>query len=146
MRYYLDTEFNGFGGALISLALVRQDGESVSYVFGCDAPTPWVAEHVMPHLYAGEVSHQGVIDRATAATHLAAFLHDDPDALIICDWPEDLRHFCDLIVVGPGKVVGLPGLRFQWTPNVGPSTPLPGAVQHNAWWDATSLWSALERL
>lgn len=26
MRYFLDTEFNGFGGGLISLALVREDG------------------------------------------------------------------------------------------------------------------------
>ncbi len=28
MRYYIDTEFNGTGGQLLSLALVREDGLS----------------------------------------------------------------------------------------------------------------------
>ena len=32
MRYFLDTEFNGFGGALISLALVPEDGSEEFYV------------------------------------------------------------------------------------------------------------------
>ena len=27
MRYYLDTEFDGFGGPLLSLALAGEDGE-----------------------------------------------------------------------------------------------------------------------
>lgn len=113
MRYYLDTEFNGFGGDLISLALVRQDGQSVSYVFGCDHPTEWVAANVMPHLFAAEVSHEGLITRQAAASHLAAFLRDDREPIIIADWPEDLRHLCDLIVIGPGKALPLEGLRLQ---------------------------------
>ena len=32
MRYFLDTEFNGFGGCLISLALVPEDGDQDYYV------------------------------------------------------------------------------------------------------------------
>ena len=32
MRYFLDTEFNGFGGALISLALVPEIGDKDFYV------------------------------------------------------------------------------------------------------------------
>ena len=29
MRYFLDTEYNGWGGALLSLALVPDDGEEL---------------------------------------------------------------------------------------------------------------------
>ena len=29
MRYYLDTEFNGSGGALLSFALLREDGAAI---------------------------------------------------------------------------------------------------------------------
>ena len=32
MRYFLDTEYNGFGGALLSLALVPEDGGEEFYV------------------------------------------------------------------------------------------------------------------
>ena len=32
MRYFLDTEFNGFGGALLSVALVPADGSEEFYV------------------------------------------------------------------------------------------------------------------
>ena len=38
MRYYLDTEFNGFGGALLSLALVPDDGEEFYVTLECAEP------------------------------------------------------------------------------------------------------------
>ena len=38
MRYFLDTEFNGFGGALLSLALVPEDGEEFYVTLDCDGP------------------------------------------------------------------------------------------------------------
>jgi len=31
MRYFIDAEFNGFGGQLISLALVPEDEEAVPF-------------------------------------------------------------------------------------------------------------------
>gem|GEM_PF-4079500 len=34
LRYFLDTEFNGFGGALISLALVSEAGPSLYLIYG----------------------------------------------------------------------------------------------------------------
>jgi hypothetical protein len=55
MRYYLDTELNGFGEALISLALVAEDdvGRSIFPFSDCPNPKRWVREHVLPALYAG---------------------------------------------------------------------------------------------
>ena len=42
MRYFLDTEFNGFGGALLSLALVPEDGEEFYVTLGLRRPAPSV--------------------------------------------------------------------------------------------------------
>ena len=44
MRYFLDTEFNGFGGQLLSLALVPEDGGEEFYItLQHDGPfEPWV--------------------------------------------------------------------------------------------------------
>ncbi len=51
MRYFLDTEFDGVGGRLISLALVPEDGGEEFYaVIAGDAEVPWVERHVMPYL------------------------------------------------------------------------------------------------
>ena len=35
MRYFLDTEFNGFAGALLSIALVPEEGEEFYAVLEC---------------------------------------------------------------------------------------------------------------
>jgi hypothetical protein len=50
MKYYLDTEFNEFGGELISLALVREDGESLYLVYPepKDGYGEWVKDNVVP--------------------------------------------------------------------------------------------------
>lgn len=51
MNLYIDCEFNGFGGQLISMALVAEDGtEFYEVVPLLEEVTPWVAEHVMPVL------------------------------------------------------------------------------------------------
>jgi hypothetical protein len=52
MRYFLDTEFNGFGGELISLALVPEHGDQEFYVVLPLPETlhPWVERHVVPYL------------------------------------------------------------------------------------------------
>jgi hypothetical protein len=48
MNYFLGTEFNGFGGALISLALVREDGAEFYAATACANPRSWVKENVIP--------------------------------------------------------------------------------------------------
>ena len=52
MRYFLDTEFNGFGGELISIALVPEYGDQEFYAV-LPLPAylhPWVERHVIPYL------------------------------------------------------------------------------------------------
>lgn len=142
MRYFLDTEFNGFGGALLSLALVPDDGSEEFYVaLACDDPLhPWVEQYVLPyldHVPVGLVSPR--LDRASAAGALAAFLAHDQAPEIIADWPDDIAHFSQLLLVGPGRMVPVPSLILRLVTLPGFSTAENSAVPHNALHDARAL-------
>ena len=51
MRYFLDTEYNGVGGELLSLALVPDDGDELYLTFrNSDPPVEWVERYVVPYL------------------------------------------------------------------------------------------------
>lgn len=144
MRYFLDTEFDGFGGPLISLALVREDGASVYYVMSEAAKDPWVRDNVLPFLWLLPVATAEMFsarpwDRTAAAMDIAWFLRDDAEPVIVTDWPADIRYFCDLIEFPKGQMAPIRSLRFEMLRVDAYPTALDGAVQHNAWWDAMAL-------
>lgn len=138
MRYFLDTEFNEYRGELISLALVSEDGNRELYLAApCAAPKPWVREHVMPIIEcAGARPFRIELDRFQLA--LDAFFNGDDDITIIADWPDDIRYFCEAIIVGPGQMIDI-SARFEIHRVDAYPTTLVGAVQHNALWDARAL-------
>lgn len=135
MRYFLDAEYNGFGGELISLALVPEDeGWPFFYeALPCPRPTVWVAEHVLPVLAVAPLS------QAEFASRFARFLIDDEAPLLVADWPEDIAHAARLLVTGPGQMMPIRSLRFELVdPNImGPGAP--AQVPHNAYHDASAL-------
>jgi hypothetical protein len=141
VRYFLDTEFNGFGGALLSLALVPDDGEEFYVTLASDAPIePWVATNVIPYLDHVPFPMQSPkIGRSEAAGAVAAYLATDPEPLIVADWPEDIAQFCALLMTAPGLMVAVPALTFQLIPLPGFSTSANSAVPHNALHDARAL-------
>ena len=146
MNYYLDTEFNGYQGELISLALVSENGRCGYYVFPPPANLdPWVAANVLPIVEACPVIPI-VLPRALTQRHLAALLRNDgllgePDRAphVIADWPVDIQHLCDLLITGPGTMIDIPGITFEVKRVDAYPTTLAGAVQHNAWRDAMAL-------
>lgn len=150
MRYFLDTEFNGFGGSILSLALVSHTGESLYIVWPtndmAEDPDPWVLQNVIPlmdkvpaHVYPVH-ARRGTDDAAQA---IAKFLHGDPAPEIVTDWPDDIRYFCQEVITGPGMMVAIPRLAFQMLRVDAYPTHVKGAVQHNAWWDAIALRALL---
>lgn len=141
MRYFLDTEFNEWMGDLISLALVRADGVSIYLATKCESPKPWVRENVMPIIEAGKSPEW--IAPNEFGTRIVRFLDDDPAPLIIADWPDDIRLFCQALITGPGQMVAITNIAFQMVSVCPYPTDLPGAVQHNAWWDAMALRHAI---
>jgi hypothetical protein len=105
---YIDCEFNGFGGELISMALVAEDGEQFYEVIELlDYITPWVAENVMPILNKDSVSF------SVFQTKLQQFLHRYPSVHIIADWPDDIKYFCQALISGPGTRINTPPLTME---------------------------------
>ena len=142
MRYFLDTEYNGFGGALLSLALVPEDGSDEFYIIlDCDVPLdPWVERHVIPFLdMVPERLASKRLSRRGAAEALAAWLGQDEAPDIVADWPEDLAQLAMLLVVGPGLIIPVPPLSLHYVPLQGFSTAANSAVPHNALHDARAL-------
>jgi len=142
MRYFLDCEYNGFGGALLSLALVPGDGGEEFYVtLACADPSePWVERHVIPFLDmvpAGQVSPR--LPHDEAAMELAAWIANDPAPEICADWPDDIAYFCRLLTIGPGRMVPVPPLTFRLLSLPNTSTAANSAVPHNALHDARAL-------
>ena len=139
MRYFLDTEFNEFGGDLISLALVDESGERELYVAtACHKPGEWVKENVLP-IIDSDGAVPLLIQPHQFGPAISLFLKDDKLPTIIADWPDDIRYFCQAIITGPGEKVNIARLQFQMLRIDAYPTDLPGAVQHNALWDARAL-------
>ena len=141
VRYFIDTEFNGFGGALLSLALVPDDGEEFYVTLECaDPPHSWVERHVLPYLDSVPFALQGPrLPRAEASRALAHYLGADPEPELVADWPDDIAHLCALLMTGPGTMVAVPPLRFRLMSLPGFSPAANSAVPHNALHDARSL-------
>lgn len=155
MRYYLDTEFNGMGGELLSLALVSEAPIGGVYLAnkavrraaewsktqphiktpGID---PWVWKNVLPII---ELKNDGLQwDSLDMFSYwIGHVLGGDPDPIIVTDWPDDIKYFCQCLITGPGEMIDIPGIKFEVVRVDAYPTDLPGAVQHNAYWDAMAL-------
>lgn len=90
MNLYLDTEFNGFEGELISMALVSEDGvlEWYGAKFIGKAYTQWVRDNVIPVLNI-EQDYPHVFKH-----RFHQFICAFDNLMIICDWHTDAQHFC----------------------------------------------------
>lgn len=129
---WLDTEFNGFGGALISMAIVDEAGASVYFALQCDNPEPWVAENVVPVLGIAPTT------RRAAQASMRMFLHRFARATIVANWPDDIKHFCAFMVDGPAECLAVPPLTFELRMDLG-ATADRSSVPHNALQDAIAL-------
>lgn len=148
MRYFLDTEFNGFGGELMSLALVPEHGDQEFYALLPlpDRLHPWVERNVVPYLRSVPPGLDGgPMSRLQAANEVAAYLAQDDEPLILADWPDDFAHFCSLLVTGEGEMAPVGTLRFELVRSPGFSTAAISAVPHNALHDARALREFMSR-
>ena len=139
MKFFVDTEFNDFRGALISMALVAEDGSEWYEALPCDNPRPWVAQNVMPI-----IGKQPLNDALGLATSLQKFLAQFDRVHIVADWPEDIAHFCAALIVGPGQCINTPPLTFEIDRNL-PDTSTHSLIPHNALEDARALSKSMRR-
>lgn len=130
MRFWIDTEFNEFKGDLISMALVAENGREWYEVLGCENPGSWVKQNVMPFL------NRGAITKHKMQASLRWFLKGYTYAHIIADWPEDVQHFCELLITGPGERIDTPLLTFEIRRDLDGAQ---SAIPHNALEDARAI-------
>ena len=129
-RVWIDTEFNGFGGELISLALVDHLGQSVYFALPCEKPVDWVAANVIPVLGITPTT------RRAAQASVRMFLHRFSSVCIVANWPDDIKHFCAFMVDGPAELLELPPLDFELRLDL---ATIASAQPHNALSDARAL-------
>ena len=127
----------------MSLALVREDGESLYLVYEHSGSIePWVEQNVMPHLYKipnPKINAYAVSNSNGGASKIAKFLNGDTMPVIITDWPDDIKYFCQALITGPGMMVNIPQLAFNMIRVDAYPTTLENAIQHHSWWDAMAL-------
>lgn len=140
MKFYLDCEFNSFGGELISLALASADCEKCFYeVLPYEHMNlhPWVESNVIPVLFRKPKS-----DVLKFKNNLAQFLRENAmnnEITIVADWPDDIRYFCESLITGPGQSNPTPNITFIMDRVNLVNTTEYSLTPHNALEDAKAL-------
>lgn len=128
MRLFIDCEFNEFKGDLISMAIVAENGEEFYEVLDCPNPGPWVKEHVMPILNKDPIPYH------LFQLKLQFFLMKFNSIELIADWPEDIKHFCECLILDKGCRLDTPHLTMT-IHRISTTSALP----HNALEDARGI-------
>lgn len=147
MRLYLDTEFNGFGGESMSLALVPADPALPTFykVVKWQAPVdPWVAKHVVPLLDAEPRARRDV--GASLASFMRWHHAWQSGVSVVADWPTDFEHLLGLLITGPGLMHPMPPFSMDFNPLPGFNTATVSKRPHNALADAMALRDYCEGL
>ena len=148
--YYIDCEFDGHNGPLLSIAMVRGDGYSLHVaVRDIAISDPWVAENVLPIIDSHNADIGCRVRINEVGRVLRSFIGNCPNPTIIADSPVDIGRFCRTISTGSDggwASADYPGMTFIVRNVDCYPTTLQGAVQHNAWWDAMALRAALAKI
>ena len=145
-RYYIDCEFDGHNGPLLSMALVPSEGSSIHINVLTNALDPWVIANVEPFIDSHEAETIARVPMYMVGEEIVKFIGNDRNPVIVCDSPQDARYFSQsLTTASDGGYAPFPfdNLTIDiYSVDCYPTT-LPGAVQHNAWWDAMALRAKL---
>jgi hypothetical protein len=134
MNIFIDCEFNEFGGDLISMALVADDGQEFYEVLNLEKDEKygsWVYANVVPWL------NKDPIAKTWFHTKLWTFINQWNDVHIIADWPDDIKYFCMSLITGPGVAINTP-LKLTMQIDRELSTE-SSAILHNALEDARAI-------
>lgn len=132
MKLFLDTEFNGFHGKLMSMALVPEDGGEPFYkeIIMTDQLDPWVKENVVPHMILVPVSY------SEFQNALGKYLRNRGECTIVADWPDDIRYLCEALITGPGQMIAFNHkINFVLDLAINYTSEVP----HNALYDARAI-------
>jgi hypothetical protein len=134
MKLWIDCEFNEFGGDLISMALVAEDGQEFYEVLNLENDEKygsWVFANVVPWL------NKDPITKEVFQRRLYLFINQWGNVHIIADWPDDIKYFCMSLITGPGMAINTPPkMTMQIDREL---TTESSAIPHNALEDARAI-------
>lgn len=143
---YIDCEFDGHGGPLLSIALVRSREDSLYIrVSDTEAKDPWVVENVVPLLDSHEAPSFALVPLFGVGELVRDFIGSSilpGSPQIVADSPVDIGRFCEVLSTRPDGTwasTGYERMLFEVHNVDCYPTSVEGAVQHNAWWDALAL-------
>lgn len=134
MNVFIDCEFNGFGGDLLSMALVAADGKEFYEVRSLEKDQEyvrWVADNVVSHL------NKAPVNREVFQSRLWQFINQYSEVHLIADWPDDIKYFCMELIVTPGVCINTPHKLTMEINRQLSSTS--SAIPHNALEDARAI-------
>ena len=137
MLIFIDTEFNGFGGELISLALVTLTGKDFYETLRPNKPIEhWVRENVMPYLEKEPITIEKLQVKLYQYLMEVSYYGKEP-LTIIADWPDDIKYFCESLITGPGTSIPTPvKMNFVLNRNLSSTN---SELPHNAYHDAIAI-------
>lgn len=149
MNLWIDVEFNSYQGSLLSLGIVSERTDAWYWELPLDKNEPldpWVRDNVIPHMYvikelATLTERQAVISEGQSS--LEKWLSTFDTVHLIADWPDDIRHFCDFLITGPGTRIKTPPLTMEIRRDIDSSQ---SEVPHNALHDAQAIRDAYLKL
>lgn len=142
--FYLDCEFDGHGGPLLSLALVGDSGD-IHIRTEVSATNSWVQDNVVTVMDSHRLNAFTDVtcpDENYVGGVIRDFLKDCEHPVIIADSPVDIWRFCKVLSTdetGNWCSTDYSRMTFRVENVDSYPTNLHGAVQHNAWWDAAAL-------
>lgn len=124
MKIFIDCEYNGMGGQLLSMALVPINyDQSKDYFYEellvHEPLQEWVLENVVPKLemtrglFSRLDCPEGLGMRPYFQNKLACWLYMYDKVELIADWPDDIKYFCDMLITGPGRCMTTPPLNIE---------------------------------
>lgn len=141
MKYYLNTQYNGHRGYLISMGIISETGKCL-YLLRNNLPglTQWVAEHIVPT----GLAHPKTVTVLTftddtLSNLLEDFFKEDTSPILITDWPTHIEHFCKAMVTAPDKKINTDDWGFIIRNVKTQPNNIQGFVPHNAIWEAIAL-------
>jgi hypothetical protein len=147
MRHYIDFEFDGHGGPILSVGIVSDHKDGMHATTRAKAQDKWVVENVVPLMNLHHAPYSFYVDEYGLGGLLRHYLGADACPTIVADSPVDIWRFCQCLSTsstGGWASAEYPQILFEVHNVDCYPTAVEGAVQHNAWWDAVALREKLK--
>ena len=123
----------------MSMALVPENDSIREFYAELEMHDPlddWVKENVVPHMYLQNEMNVEPFSRKQFQNLLAQYLWEVGECTIVADWPDDIRHFCESLITGPGMCLSmLHNIKFELDFGI----EYESLVPHNALHDARGI-------